>query len=215
MSHAASVDSQLFELFDCVAEYQQLRHSSSSTLRQAFFDLALAKRSAGYRWISPDLYNGRAHAIATVAIDEEYPNDMRVMRSNTHAEASSSNPEQTHSAISDGDKEGSVIRRRRRRQRHSNRDESESAEPAASNDKEEDENLASDGEASKKQQRSVAANDPLLWFGMLVPPSLKEAQSGFATSLDCFVQLAQLKRCLMQQQQAIQRACEAQEHQQQ
>ncbi|KAJ2448680.1 hypothetical protein GGF42_005023 [Coemansia sp. RSA 2424] len=212
MSHAASVDSQLFELFDCVAEYQQLRHSSSSTLRQAFFDLALAKRSAGYRWISPDLYNGRAHAIATVAIDEEYPNDLRVMRSNTHAEASSSNPEQTHSAISDSDKEGNVIRRRRRRL--SNRDESESADPAASNDNEEDGDLASDGKVSKKQQRSVAANDPLLWFGMLVPPSLKEAQSGFATSLDCFVQLAQLKRRLMQQQQEIQQACEAQQQQQ-
>ncbi|KAJ2428537.1 hypothetical protein GGF41_001347, partial [Coemansia sp. RSA 2531] len=79
-SNPALVDSQLFELFDCVAEYQQLRSNSNNLLRQAFFDLALAKRSAGYQWISPDLYSARAHAIATVSIDEEHPVDMRLVR---------------------------------------------------------------------------------------------------------------------------------------
>ncbi|KAJ2065799.1 hypothetical protein GGI17_000068 [Coemansia sp. S146] len=197
-SNPASVDNQLIELFDCVAEYQQLRSSSSILLRHAFFDLALAKRSAGYQWISPDLYSGRARAIATVSIDEEHPIDMRVVRNNSH----SGNDDETEQD-SNGEKEDGGLRRRSRR-RHGS-DESEHTKLTASGD-EDEEDSPSDTEKPDKKQRSVAVNDPLLWFGMLVPPTLKAAQSGFVSSLDQFVQLAQLKHRLAQQQQALQEA---------
>ncbi|KAJ2746502.1 hypothetical protein GGI20_001277 [Coemansia sp. BCRC 34301] len=190
MSHAASIDSQLFELFDCVEEYQQLRSISSSKLRQAFFDLALAKRSAGYQWISPDMYSGRAHAIATVVIDEEHPNAMQVVR---RTPAKDTDAAETTGSNGEGDKEGRTLRRR------GGRNGSKDAELANSTGSE-------DKDEAKSERNTAAANDPLQWFGMLVPPSLKEAQSGFASSLDYFVQLAQLKRRLIQQQQAVQQA---------
>ncbi|KAJ2753601.1 hypothetical protein GGI19_003009 [Coemansia pectinata] len=197
-SNPASIDNQLFELFDCVAEYQQLRSSSSILLRQAFFDLASAKRSAGYQWISPDLYSGRAHAIATVSIGEEHPIDMRVVRNNSRIDNGNEKGQG-----SDREKTDGGLKRRSRR--HLSSDESEHAKLTASGD-EDEEDLPGDTEKPDKKQRSVAVNDPLLWFGMLVPPTLKAAQSGFVSSLDKFVQLAQLKHRLVQQQQALQEA---------
>ncbi|KAJ2684213.1 hypothetical protein IWW39_005041 [Coemansia spiralis] len=180
----ALIDSQLLELFGCVAEYQQLRDSSSSLLRQSFFNLAQAKRSAGYQWISPDLYSGRARAIATVSIDEEHPVSMRVVRNNSHT-GSDDKQEQ------DSDKDNADSGLRRRGQRSSDEAEDEEDSPG-------------DAEKPAKKQRAAAGNDPLLWFGMLVPPALKSAQSGFVSSLDQLVRLAQLKHRIAQQQLALQ-----------
>ncbi|KAJ2824715.1 hypothetical protein GGI24_003337 [Coemansia furcata] len=189
----ALIDSQLLALFDCVAEYQQLRSGSSNLLRQAFFDLALAKRSAGYQWISPDLYSGRARAIATVSINEEHPISMRVVRN-----SSRTNNDDEKDQDGDAENADSGLRRRRRHSDHK----AEYAEANSSGD-EDEESLPNDSEKSDKEKRSAAVTDPLLWFGMLVPPTLKSAQSGFVSSLDQFIQLAQLKHRLVQQQQAL------------
>ncbi|KAJ2735006.1 hypothetical protein IW152_001851 [Coemansia sp. BCRC 34962] len=190
----ALIDSQLLELFDCVAEYQRLRDSSSRLLRQAFFNLTQAKRSAGYQWISPDLCSGRARAIATISVDEEHPVSMRVVRNNSHTD---NDDEQER----DSDTEKADVGLRRRGRRSSR--ESEHVR-AASSDGDSEEDLPGDAEKPAKEQRAVAGNDPLLWFGMLVPPALKSAQSGFVSSLDQFVRLAQLKHRIAQQQQALQ-----------
>lgn len=113
-----AIDNALYDLLDSVVEYQELRKACGGQLRDAFFNLTLARRSAGYNRISPDLCSGKAKAIATI------------------------------------EPAGVQIHRR-----------------AVENEK-----------------------DPLMWFGMLVPPQLRKAQQEFVGSLNQLVKLAQLQR---------------------
>ncbi|KAJ2355163.1 hypothetical protein IWW50_002354 [Coemansia erecta] len=147
----------LLKALDVVAEYQSIRETSNSGLKHGYFNLAVAKRAAGYWWISPDLYSGRARAIATVAIDET-SGSMRCVRRSPNAKSA----EKTEAP------EG--LQRRGKTK-------------AANADKEKN---------SENKTKDMSGN-PLLWFGMLVPPALKDAQAQFTSTLDQLVQLANLK----------------------
>ncbi|KAJ2456307.1 hypothetical protein EV183_000234 [Coemansia sp. RSA 2336] len=144
-------DKQLLQALDTFAEYQNRREVAHSKLRQGYFDLALAKRTAGYRWISPDLYSGNAQAIKTVHIDP----------------ASGALSIQQGQAMHEQN-DSQQLRRRKQKKN-----------------------------AEKEQQDK--SKDPLLWFGMLVPPALKDAQVQFNDALQVLVELAELKRQLESQ----------------
>ncbi|KAJ2537073.1 hypothetical protein EV175_006754 [Coemansia sp. RSA 1933] len=164
--HQEGVHNSMLSILDSVAEYRRLRHKSCTSLRQAFFDLSCAKRSAGYQWISPHLYNAHPKAIATVSIaDDSSPLEITCVRR----------------CITAG---------------------SESSSCSSESDQEEEEQGTDDNE--KKPRRRKASDDPLLWFGMLVPPTLKDAQNGFVASLDSLVRLAQLHHAIHSGQDAIQ-----------
>ncbi|KAJ1885319.1 hypothetical protein LPJ66_010175 [Kickxella alabastrina] len=135
---AQLTDTKLLQHFATLAQYQHTRERSSAALKQAFFVLAQARRSAGYSRISPDQYSGHAQPIATVNINAMEPDS------------------------SDG-------------------------------------TMA----VARRNEDSGGGVDPLLWFGMLVPPTLREAQSGFVEALDGLVALAQMKRELELQAEAI------------
>ncbi|KAJ2376039.1 hypothetical protein GGI05_007064 [Coemansia sp. RSA 2603] len=137
------IDDMTLELLGAVEEYQSLREASGQLAKQAYFDLTLARRSAGYRWISADLYSGRAQAIATATIDNKT------------------------------NKLSGAVKRR----------------PTQRTDK-----------------GKTVDEDPVLWFGMLVPPKLKDAQGGFVAMLDQLMRLAQLKQQISSQQQRVQSA---------
>ncbi|KAJ1827374.1 hypothetical protein IWW55_006471 [Coemansia sp. RSA 2706] len=162
-------DDKLLQLLDIVAEYQSVRETSSSKLKQAYFDLARAKRAAGYQWISPDLYSNRAQAIAAVDIDSAGA----IGYTRRQPEARSANNEGA------GEPSAGGLRRRGDKQ------------PNAEKAKDSDRDLK-----GTEKSKAKLASDPLLWFGMLVPPALKEAQSQFTLSLEELVQLAELKRRL-------------------
>ncbi|KAJ2392803.1 hypothetical protein GGI23_005147 [Coemansia sp. RSA 2559] len=149
------LDDKMLRVLDSVAEYRCLRDQCNASFRHAFFALACAKRSAGYRWISPDLYNAHPTAIATVSIAD--------------------------SSGAGGLEIAGVHRRQPGAGGRDNDDDDAAAE--------EEEN---DNDDEKKPQRRKALDDPLLWFGMLVPPTLKDAQNAFVASLDSLVRLAQL-----------------------
>ncbi|KAJ1885298.1 hypothetical protein LPJ66_010186 [Kickxella alabastrina] len=134
---AQLTDTKLLQHFATLAQYQHTRERNSAALKQAFFVLAQARRSAGYSRISPDQYSGHAQPIATVNINAMEPGSS-----------------------------GSTMTVARRNE-------------------------------------DSAGVDPLLWFGMLVPPTLREAQSGFVEALDGLVALAQMKRELELQAETI------------
>ncbi|KAI9505087.1 hypothetical protein GGI25_000405 [Coemansia spiralis] len=175
-----NIDDFMLELFDNIAEYRSIREESSAALRQAFFDLALAKRSAGYRWISPDLYSANAQAIATVAVCE---NSCEVV--------------------------GGIYRRDIREIAGPDGSSSDCSDDAVDSEKDALSKRCSNSQKSKAKKKCKASDNPLLWFGMLVPPKLKEAQGGFAASLDHFIRLAQLKRSMQLKQDAIKQSLEA------
>ncbi|KAI9475144.1 hypothetical protein BX667DRAFT_498131 [Coemansia mojavensis] len=147
-------DKKLLQTLDTFAEYQSRREVAHSKLRQGYFDLALAKRAAGYRWISPDLYSGNAQAIKTIHIDPT---------------SGALNIQQEQAAHEQNDSQ----QLRRRKQKNNS-------------------------EKEQKEHREKS-KDPLLWFGMLVPPALKDAQAQFNETLDILVELAELKRQLESQ----------------
>ncbi|KAJ2677342.1 hypothetical protein IWW42_000148 [Coemansia sp. RSA 1085] len=144
-------DKKLLQTLDTFAEYQSRREVAHSKLRQGYFDLALAKRAAGYRWISPDLYSGNAQAIKTIHIDPT---------------SGALSIQQEQAAHEQNDSQ----QLRRRKQKNNS-------------------------EKEQKEHREKS-KDPLLWFGMLVPPALKDAQAQFNETLDILVELAELKRQL-------------------
>ncbi|KAJ1646438.1 hypothetical protein LPJ64_002083 [Coemansia asiatica] len=185
----ASIDKELLELFDVLTQYQHIRGSANQELKQAYFDLTLAKRSAGYRWISPDLYSGRAQAIATAAIDPRTGHVSIVRRDVARRRTSEKSSQEQQKEMGDEGQGRSGLRQRRERKGSANKDK-DKEEPGEQNNGESDEMRALD--------------DPLLWFGMLVPPSLKDAQRGFVTSLDRLIALGQVKQQLLVKQQRLQ-----------
>ncbi|KAJ2503423.1 hypothetical protein GGH96_000213 [Coemansia sp. RSA 1972] len=155
-----TADDELLSLLDVFAKYQQLQEAINGGLKRGYFDLAVAKRTAGYRWISPDMYSGRARAIATVAADEESGTIAYTRRT----------PSATNNA--DKSEQSGGLRKR-------------GAKPK----------MVNNNEKNEKDVRKVS-DDPLLWFGMLVPPALKDAQTQFTTTLEQLVRLAVLKQQL-------------------
>ncbi|KAJ2125650.1 hypothetical protein IW147_000710 [Coemansia sp. RSA 720] len=153
-------DDELLNLLDVFVEYQQLQEAINGGLKRGYFDLAVAKRTAGYRWISPDMYNGRAQAIATVAVDEASGTITYTRRTPTVANNA------------DKSEQSGGLRKRGAKAKTVNND-----------------------EKNENDVRKVS-DDPLLWFGMLVPPALKDAQTQFTTTLDQLVRLADLKQQL-------------------
>ncbi|KAJ2712591.1 hypothetical protein H4R19_002676 [Coemansia spiralis] len=183
-----NADSELLALLECLAEYQEARESSGALLRQGFFELALARRSAGYRWISPERHHGNARSTASVDVDQDTHNIRLVC----------GGPERTPSAAcgkADGDSQGGV---RQRRGRHTGSDENSDTDSSA----------ACGLPSSPDEDKHVAADpgDPLLWFGVLVPPALRDAQGHFRAALAQLVRLAQLKTQLARLQQQAQQA---------
>ncbi|KAJ1795681.1 hypothetical protein LPJ59_004209 [Coemansia sp. RSA 2399] len=164
-AQSQDLDDKMLRVLDNVAEYRRLRDQCNTSFRHAFFALACAKRSAGYQWISPDLYNAHPTAIATVSI-----------------------------ADSSGAGGLEIAGVHRRQPGASGRDDATAAA--------EEEGEADDDE--KKPQRRKASDDPLLWFGMLVPPTLKDAQNAFVASLDSLVRLAQLEWAIRSEQDELQ-----------
>ncbi|PIA19531.1 hypothetical protein COEREDRAFT_5362 [Coemansia reversa NRRL 1564] len=185
-------DDDLLELLDMFSEYQQIRGSSNALLRQAFFDLSVARRSAGYQWISADMYSGRAQAITTVDVDPIADDITVIYRRRQESCADEVRQEKPREGL-------------RRRLPIS-----ETATAVELNDEENDKHNDSDmDEMTSTEKRNsspskVRSDDPLLWFGMLVPPALKEAQSGFVNAVGQLVRLAQLKRQLEAKQKALQ-----------
>ncbi|KAJ2663144.1 hypothetical protein IWW48_001465 [Coemansia sp. RSA 1200] len=154
------MDAGLLNVLDHVSEYRRLRDEANASLRQAFFDLARAKRSTGYQWISPDLYSAHPRAIATVSVDETNPND---------------------NAAAD---ESEIFIVNRRMSVDSDQDDS--------------------GSEDEKPRTRKTSKDPLLWFGMLVPPALKDAQKGFVASLGSLARLAHLAHTIGREQDRLQ-----------
>ncbi|KAJ1964897.1 hypothetical protein GGI12_001128 [Dipsacomyces acuminosporus] len=193
------IDGTLLELFDVLARYRQGRSSSSKALKQAYFDLAQARRSAGYRWVSPDQYSGNARAIATVDIDEA-TGQIALSRERDHdgqgAGAGSSDPDVQ------ADRPRLRLRRSRRPENESSKDSDDGSTSSAS--RSDDESSSEAGEASPA--KTPASTNPLHWFGLLTPPKLRDAQSGFIESLDQLVALAELQRSVMQKQRLLAQA---------
>ncbi|KAJ2725334.1 hypothetical protein GGI07_001342 [Coemansia sp. Benny D115] len=152
------IDADLLSLLDSVSQYQSVRAHSSDALKQAFFDISRAKRSQGYRWISPDQYSNRAQALATATIDPTTGDYSLVRR----------------------EPEKPVVKKQEKDEKDDARD----------------------------------AGDPLLWFGVLVPPALRDAQRGFEGVLEDFVRLAQLKSQLASSLEALSRDMRRQREQQ-
>ncbi|KAJ2083120.1 hypothetical protein H4R24_001033 [Coemansia sp. RSA 988] len=183
------IDEGLLELLDVFSEYQRIRESSNALLREAFFDLSVARRSAGYQWISADMYSGRAQAITTVDINP-LTDTINIVRKHRQEQCADE-------VQQDGPSEG--LRRRH-----------QASDSRTSTDGEKDEKVNSDKdektaiELGSSSPSRVRSDDPLLWFGMLVPPALKKAQGGFVDALDQLVRLAQLKRQLEAKQNTLQ-----------
>ncbi|KAJ2614581.1 hypothetical protein H4S08_001646 [Coemansia sp. RSA 1365] len=187
-----NIDDDLLELLDMFSEYQRIRGSSNALLRQAFFDLSVARRSAGYQWISADMYSGRAQAITTVDVDP-IADDITVVYRRQQEQCADEVQQE---------KPREVLRRRIPTSKTATAVELSDEENDKHNDSDMDEKTSTEKRNSSPSR--VRSDDPLLWFGMLVPPALKEAQSGFVNALGQIVRLAQLKRQLEAKQKTLQ-----------
>ncbi|KAJ1733319.1 hypothetical protein LPJ61_001620 [Coemansia biformis] len=171
-------DGDLLSLLECLAEYQATRESSGALLRQGFFDLALARRSTGYQSISPDWCHGSARASASVALDE-HPGDLRLVVGDAGRAPRAKDSETEHGSHgSPGDSGG--VRQRRRQSANGHRSQDDGDATAATGD-------------GDKSAGGADPDDPLLWFGVLVPPALRDAQGRFKEALGELIRLAQLK----------------------
>ncbi|CAG8506125.1 8378_t:CDS:2 [Paraglomus occultum] len=153
------LDSVLIEYFDLIAEYQEQWSQICKELETGFITLAHAKYTMGPINISRYKYDARMKAISRVVMSQTIAGDSE---GTTHYEYRLAN--HLHNQHDDGVKIGSEI------EDHSETNSIRRRKTFAGE--------TEDGGKGEAQDKRVRTN-PLNWFGILVPISLREAQAHF------------------------------------
>lgn len=152
-------DELVLQYLDTIDTYQSQKKQFSSELSAGYLALAQANfHSAGVRY-GKDFYDERMTAIKRIQLDPRSENTVFSLKPRETADDVVEKPIDTQS---------STIRRRK------------GAGPETEEKVEEEEAKVDEKEVEKKPQIDI--QDPIRWFGILVPQSLRTSQNHFSSS---------------------------------
>ncbi|EMD65320.1 hypothetical protein COCSADRAFT_139099 [Bipolaris sorokiniana ND90Pr] len=197
------LDDLLERYLHTLHEYQQVMQQLSKQLSNGYMSLAQANfhnSSTAIRY-GQDCYDERMQAIRKVHVSEGQTNDVPHF-----AVYKFDSPDESLDASDDASKKEDVEK---------SKDDSEHFTPTVPESKQEEEpkttsNMEESSPASEEPKEKIKttkkSNDPLKWFGILVPPALRTAQSAFINAVETPIpQLATLARDMRMQEIEIER----------
>ncbi|XP_065187591.1 coiled-coil domain-containing protein 115-like [Sycon ciliatum] len=178
----SSIDDVLGAYLGAVEDYFRLKGELEDVMKQGYMDISKARYIMGVTSVSPYQYDNDMTATAVVTVDSSNSVDNVSFAIDRHGKASGgAGQDQDLSSVRDSTETG--VRRRHKGQAPSAEADGEPAD-------EQEQSQESSAEAAQAHARS---SDPLRWFGVLVPPSLRSAQTCFVDALGRAAQLATLQ----------------------
>ncbi|KAI5801511.1 hypothetical protein DFH27DRAFT_525152 [Peziza echinospora] len=178
------LDSVLISYLEQVDGYTTLRKQITGSISSGYLNLAHANFNVSGRRFGQDFYDERAKAMKGVQIEfdetSEFPKfQLRQL------------PLQGDESVDQGPSKPKVDIKSELRRRKPNTDGidvSDAPLPKESDTK--DGNSKDNGEESESKIVKRDPREPLIWFGILVPQSLREAQANFSRVVDMLPELA-------------------------
>ncbi|KAJ5520545.1 hypothetical protein N7463_000998 [Penicillium fimorum] len=186
------LDTLLEQYLHLLDRQQKLHSSLAEQLSSGFFALAQANFSSPGRRYGPDYYDGRMKATRKIAIqserntekstndlqekdvttppDSEYTFSVKTTSYHSPEETHGNNETKTSSPVLDGHIEAS--------------EETSPAETAISEPSNTEETETIPVEKPKPVSKKFRSADPIHWYGILVPQSLRRAQDSFTNAID-------------------------------
>lgn len=189
------LDEELLRFMDQLELLEEKRGRLNSFIEQGWFSMSKARYSMGNKQVSALQYGSEMEPLVRV--------DARTM-TNGEAEFHTERMKQNLSAdaatdsqpVEDlGPKEEGV--RRRIKEKKDSTEEDKGEKPASKTES------AAVGSSDTKSEHNPQ-QDPLKWFGILVPQSLKQAQSSFKQAIELSAEIAALQSTVMRTREEIQ-----------
>ncbi|CAG8554766.1 1517_t:CDS:2 [Paraglomus brasilianum] len=198
------LDSVLIEYFDLIAEYQEQWSRIRKELEAGFLDLAHAKYTMGPVNISQYKYDARMKAISRVVVSQTIVDDSEGTLHYEYSLANHSHSQHVggvriESEAEDRNETNSI--RRRITFAVETDDEvkgggqggDEHSMEKTHEDENESDKDKSENASVKSTVDKCVPTDPLNWFGILVPVSLRQAQGHFKRGLNDVIMLINLR----------------------
>ncbi|KAJ3057578.1 Methionine adenosyltransferase 2 subunit beta [Rhizophlyctis rosea] len=178
------LDMILVAMMDLVDEYTALQESCGKLLNGAFFNLAQAKYAIGPSRLTQYQYDLRMQSSAIIETNEA---DAETTFTLERKKPTANKP----SSVTTEKKNTDSLRQRTNRGKTEDETTKENDPPVVQS-----EAGASKPTETKKSERKGPIEDPLNWFGVLVPTPLRTAQTEFRQGLNTMVALANVARRL-------------------
>ncbi|CAG8734924.1 4133_t:CDS:2 [Cetraspora pellucida] len=159
------MDKILLEYLSLISALQEQWKQISTNLGDGFFQLAHARYTMGPHRLNQNQYDGRMQATTRMLISQKKNTDMLSAQSEFIYHYTLTTLEE----ITEDPKENGSSSLRRRIIKDS------------------------DNDVTKKRSQTRIIEDPLRWFGILVPSSLRESQRNFKQSLSGMVNIINLR----------------------
>ncbi|GBC05397.1 hypothetical protein RclHR1_06200002 [Rhizophagus clarus] len=177
------LDEALLEYLSLISKYQENWQQISKELEGAFMQLAHTKYTMGPGRLTQDQYDGRMQAATRILIsqnlgveEEEKHYNHQFSLINGHLENDENINESESSQSIDN---SSILRRRNVKELETKTDNTNK---------------------TKKPQKKQIIRDPLHWFGLLVPPSLRDSQKHFKQGLVNMVNLLNIRNEILEKE---------------
>lgn len=178
------LDEALLEYLNLISNYQENWQQISKDLEGAFMQLAHAKYTMGPGRLTQDQYDGRMQAATRILISQNLGVEEEKKHYNHQFSLISGYLENDENIIDESESSqiidsSSTLRRRNVKELETKTD-----------------NTAK----TDKPQKKKIIRDPLHWFGLLVPPSLRDSQKHFKQGLVNMVNLLNLRNEILEKE---------------
>lgn len=192
----AQLDTIFLEFFQCFASLRAYRAQMAKHMSAGFFSFAEARHSSSKLMLDSSSYSGRPmSSVVQVDVDEE--NVFHLSNKQTTEESSESSSKlavrkrvlNPRSASSDRERKlDKLIAKAAERSRRN-------LDPNSKHSKHSDSDSDSDDDQHETESEAPVVDlsrNPLMWFGVLVPPQVKQAQKDFSAALTDVIEIATL-----------------------
>uniref|UniRef100_UPI0037E90452 coiled-coil domain-containing protein 115 n=1 Tax=Semicossyphus pulcher TaxID=241346 RepID=UPI0037E90452 len=185
-----SLDEKLLRFMDQLELLEEKRASLNSLIEQGWFSMSKARYSMGNKQVSALQYASEIEPL--VCVHARKLDDGEVdFRTEKVEQKDSNEAEQDAKSIEDIGPQEEGVRRRIKPQK-------------VKTDKETNKEASSEKTPVRKSEHSPQ-QDPLKWFGILVPQTLKQAQSSFKQVIELSAEIATLQTAVLNTRQELKR----------
>ncbi|XP_043540614.1 coiled-coil domain-containing protein 115 [Chiloscyllium plagiosum] len=187
-----SLDRRLLRYLRDVEGLAERRGRLERRMEQGWFSLSKARYSMGNKWVTSLQYGPQMVPLARVdvSLNEDGHRSFKVERVDSGELTSAGGVEEDQKEVLEVGAQGQVRRRKARWGAQEGQQLKSEGEPAS-------DSQASEEKPAVRAGGRQSSQDPLRWFGVLVPQSLRDAQAAFREVMELVAEVATLQSRLV------------------
>lgn len=197
LSHEEQLDEIFIEFFQCFASLRAYRTQLSKHMSAGFFAFAEARHSQQHLMLDSSSYAGRAMTPSVkVNIDDKNTFHLSVTESVDSSSQSSDTTPMVRKRVfnlssAKGERERKLDKLIEKAAQRSRRNLDPNASDHSDHSDSDSDNENNDNDSSDAPALDLSRN-PLMWFGVLAPPQVKQSQKEFSAALTDAIEIATL-----------------------